>query len=402
MLKQTVHKFLRRTHFWRDTGFDELSELYVSNMLRTVALTIFFVFIPFYLYEHGYSPALIFGFFGCFFVVRAAADILAGFFVARYGPKHAMILSNLFQIVSASLLLTVPQQHWNILIIALPFGIAQSFFFNSYHVSFSKIKHTSKAGAELGHMQIFEKIGYMLGPLVGGLVGSVLGSQYIFVTAAGLLILSLWPLFMTSEPTKTHQKLEFKTLPVDRIKRDMFANACIGIENSLCNNAWPFYVAVFVLSGAVYAQLGILTALGVLVAIVSAKVIGHLSDTRLARPILRTSAVLNAGVHAIRPFISNIGGVLAVNVANEAVTSGYRMPFMKGLYAAADDLPGHRIVYIASMECSSCIVKATVWLMLALLATIFSLQTVLIISFFVAAAASLGITKERFAVYNHK
>lgn len=402
MLKKVVNSFLRRSHFWRDTRFDELSELYISNLLRSVALTIFFVFIPFYLYEHSYSVAAILGFYGLFFVVRSVADITAGFFVGRFGPKHSMIVSNLFQIISASLLLTVPQQHWHVALIALPFGVAQSFFFISYHVSFSKIKHTAKAGAELGHMQVFEKIGFMLGPIVGGIVGSVLGAEYIFATATLLLILSLWPLFMTSEPTKTHQKINFKTLPVEKIKRDIFANVCLGVENTLCQNTWPFYVAVFVLSGAIYAQLGLLTALGVLVAIVSAKLIGHVSDTRLARPVMRTSLILNALIHCFRPFVNSVAGVLAVNISNEAVTSGYRMPFMKGLYAAADDLPGHRIVYISSLECAGSIVKATVWLMLALLATVLSLKAVLILSFFVAAVASLGITKERFAVYNHK
>lgn len=402
MLKQSVHKLLKRTHFWRDSGLDELSELYVSNLLRSIALTIFFVFIPFYLYEHGYSAISILALFGCFFMVRAPFDIVAGYFVARFGPKHTMIVSNLFQIISASLLLTVPQQHWNILLIAIPFGIAQSFFFISYHVSFSKIKHTPKAGAELGHMQVFEKIGYMLGPLVGGVVGSLLGAEYIFITATLLLILSLWPLFLTSEPTKTHQKIGFKTLPVDKIKRDLFANACLGVENTLCQNAWPFYVAVFILSGAVYAQLGLLTAFGVLVAIVSAKIIGRISDTAFARPIMRVNLVLNALVHCIRPLINSVGGVLAVNVANEAVTAGYRMPFMKGMYAAADDLPGYRIAYISSMECVGSIVKSTVWFLLALSAVVLSLQTVLILSFFIAAIASLGITKERFAVYNHK
>lgn len=402
MLKQAVHKLLRRSHFWRDTGFDELSELYVSNMLRIVALTIYMVFVPFYLYEQGYSAAAILALFGCFFVVRAAADIGAGFFVARFGPKHAMLLSNLLQTVSASLLLTVPQQHWNIMLIALPWGIAQSLFFVSYHVSFSKIKHTSKAGHELGHMQAFEKIGYLLGPLVGGLIGWAFGPQYIFIAATLLLMCSLWPLFLTSEPTKVHQKISFKTLPADKIKRDLFANACLGVENTLCMNAWPFYVAVFVLSGAVYAQLGALSAISVLVAIASAKLIGRLSDSRLARPILQTSALLNAVLHIFRPFVTNIVGVLAVNTLNEAVTSGYRMPFMKGMYAAADDLPGYRIVYISSMECAGSIVKGTVWLMLALLATIFSLQTVLVISFVVAALASLGITREKFAIYNHQ
>ena len=39
-----------------------------------------------------------------------------------------------------------------------------------------------------------------------------------------------------------------------------------------------------------------------------------------------------------------------MNVANEAVTSGYTMPYLKGQYDMADSLPGYRIVYMALME----------------------------------------------------
>jgi MFS family permease len=402
MIKKAVNQFLRRSHFWRDVGFDELSELYISNLLRSIALSVFMIFVPFFLYQHGYSGTTILALFGCFFVVRAAADISAGFFVGRFGPKHTMILSNVMQIINSSLLLTVPGHHWNIMLLALPWGIANSLFFISYHVSFSKIKHTPKAGAELGHMQAFEKVGYLLGPLIGGVIGSTLGPQYIFITATTLLIISLWPLFLTNEPTKVHQKIDFKSLPVHKIKRDLFVYASLGLENTFSLWAWPFYVAVFLLSGAVYAQLGTLSAIGVLVAVLSAKAIGRISDTTLARPVMRTSVYLNMLVHVIRPFVSGVGGVLMVNVANEAVTSGYRMPFMKGVYAAADDLPGYRIVYISTLESISSVAKSTAWFMLALLATILDLKLVLIIGFAIAAIASVGITKERFAIYNRK
>jgi hypothetical protein len=73
---------------------------------------------------------------------------------------------------------------------------------------------------------------------------------------------------------------------------------------------------------------------------------------------------------------------------------------MKGIYTAADDLPGLRIVYIASMEAIGSISKATIWLFLAILATTFDLKSVLFVSFAIAGVASLGIMKERFAVYN--
>lgn len=400
MIKYVIHRIIKRSHFWRDAGFDELSELYISSMLRCTAVTIFMVFVPYYLYQNGYSAPAIFALFGLFFIVRMAMDILAAFVVARFGPKHTMILSCTLQIIAASVLLSVPQFHWHILAIAAPWGAANSFLFIAYHVTFSKIKHTTRAGAEIAHMQTFEKIGCLLGPLVGGVLGSVFGAQYIFAAATILLVLSLYPLFLTSEPVKVHQKIAFKKFPVDNIRRDLWAYACAGIENSLCINAWPFFVAVFVLSGAVYAQLGTLSAIGVLAAVLSAKLIGRLSDTQLARPILRFSAVINALLYLIRPLVHGLAGVLFVNVANEAITAGYRMPLMKGVYAAADDLPGYRIVYISTLEAISSIAKATVWLLLAILATAVSLKTVLLCGFVIAALASVGIMGERFAVYN--
>lgn len=400
MLKRAIEKILRRNHFWRDVGFDELSELYVSNMLRGIALTIFMVFVPFFLYQEHYSPAAILAMYGIFFAARAVSDIGAGYFVARYGPKHAMIVSCVLQIISASLLLSVPNHHWHIALLAIPWGASASFFFIAYHVVFSKIKHTAKAGAELGHMQIYEKLGYFIGPFVGGVIGSVLGPRYIFLAATILLFMSLIPLFQTAEPVKTHQKLRFKDLPVNQIKYSLFANACLGIENTLCINTWSFYVAVFVLTGTVYAQLGSLTALAVIVSVLSAKLVGHLSDTAYARTTLRVAAVLNSLTYLIRPWVTNVWSVFAVNSANEAVTSAYRMPFMKGIYSEADDLPGLRIVYICSMEASDSIAKGTVWFFLAILATAFDLRSVLYVSFAIAAIASLGIMKERFAVYN--
>ncbi len=402
MLKRNIEKILRRSHFWRDVGFDELSELYVSNMLRSVALTIFMVFVPFYLYQNHYSAPAIFGFYGCFFVARVVSDILAAYSVARFGPKHSMIISCVLQIMSASLLLSVPQVQWHIVILALPFGAAASFFFISYHTVFSKIKHTSKAGHELGHMQTYERIGYLVGPIIGGVVGSIFGAQYIFLMATLLLFASLWPLFQSSEPTRTHQKLNFKDLHVNKIKYDLLANAALGVENTLCMNIWSLYVAVFVLSGAVYAQLGGLSAIGVLASVVAAKFFGRMTDTSLARPLLRLAASLNAVSYLVRPWVQGVGGVLAVNVFNETVTTAYRMPFMKGIYAAADDLPGQRIVYLASMEATNSIAKATVWFMLAILATTFAMKTVIFVGFAVAILASLLIMKERFAVYNTK
>jgi membrane protein implicated in regulation of membrane protease activity len=266
----------------------------------------------------------------------------------------------------------------------------------AFHVEFSKIKHTRHAGKEIGHMQVFEKAAAIFGPLVGGVAGAAFGSPYIFAIASVVLALSLWPLFRSAEPVRTHQKLRFRALPLSKVKHDLFAYSALGIENTLCVNIWPLYISLFALGGNVYAKLGMLTSLAVLVSIAAARIIGRLVDQRNARLILRISAVLNAAVYVYRPFVGGLVPAFATNIVNEAVTTGYRLPFLKGIYAAADDLPGLRIVYISSMECIASIVKGTLWFVLSLVALYMSVRSVLVLGFAVAGLASLFIMSERF------
>ncbi|MDB5186043.1 MAG: rane protein of unknown function, partial [Candidatus Saccharibacteria bacterium] len=119
-------------------------------------------------------------------------------------------------------------------------------------------------------------------------------------------------------------------------------------------------------------------------------------DMNSGRQILRITAAANAILTIFRPFVGNAGSALAVNVANEAVTVGYRMPYMKGMYAAADDLPGLRIVYLVSMEVIGNIAKGTVWFMLAILAMGIGPRTAMTVGFAIAMVASLVVMTETF------
>ena len=108
MLKKILSHILEPRHFWRDVGFSELNELYASNLLRRLSISILLIFVPIYLYKHGYQVAVIFSLFGMLFVAKVLCDFLAGYTVARYGPKHTMIVAAVFQVVSSGLFMTVP------------------------------------------------------------------------------------------------------------------------------------------------------------------------------------------------------------------------------------------------------------------------------------------------------
>lgn len=396
MIQKVISRILRRKHFWREVGFDELSQLYVSNMLRSFSLSLMVVFIPFYLYQQGYSIPAVFAFFGCWFVARMVGDIAAAHTVARFGPKHSMLVSCFLQIANAALLLLLPSYPVPLWLIALVGGMGASFFFIAFHVEFSKIKHAEHVGKELGSMQIFEKMAAVAGPLVGGLLGMFVGGRWIFVVGCLTLLCSLVPLFCSAEPIKTRQTLRFRKLSLGLITRDLGAGAGVVVENTLCINLWPFYIAVFALSGQIYGQLGLLASIAMLTSIFSAVFFGRYVDTQNARTLLRVSAGFNAFLHLIRPLVSSVWPVFAVGIANEIITTGYRMPFMKGMYAAADDLPGFRIVYIASIELFGDIIKSAIWFLLAMVALQISGFVAFCVGFACAAIASIFIMTERF------
>src|SRR4051812_29274710 len=109
MLRKLIKRWLRPKHFWRDVGFDELSEIYISMMFRALALSVVGIFVPIYLYKLGYGLTSILLFYGTFSFMRMLCDVLAGYTVARIGPKHTMLMSTFFQIINLALLLSLPQ-----------------------------------------------------------------------------------------------------------------------------------------------------------------------------------------------------------------------------------------------------------------------------------------------------
>ena len=398
MLQKFMYRLLRHRHFWRGVGFDELSEIYVSMMFRGLSISLTGLFIPLYMLRLGYGVTDVAFVAMFYFFARAACfDLLAAYAVARIGPKHTMIIGNILLITSTSMFLTLGQIHWPIAVLGFVWGGSASFFFIPFHVDFSKIKHKEHGGKELGYVNIMEKLGFAIGPVAGGIIATVFGAQYIFLLATLLLIIGLIPLFQSGEPVRKRQKLDWQGLDVAKLKYDFMSYGALGIENTLCIFLWPLYLGVFVLVGsAAYARLGALSSVSVLASILSAYAIGKVIDNRKGRNLLRISATLNALVHVGRVFVRSYIPAVGTNLANETITAGYRMPYIKGMYDAADDLPGYRIVYITSMEWFGSLMKGVTWALIAILSLGISTHMVMVVGFGIAGICSLLVMTERF------
>ena len=397
MLKRIVHRLLRRRHFWREAGFDELSELYTSMMLRSLALSLAGIFVPIYLLQLGYGLSGVLLFYACMFTARIGWDFVAGRIVARIGPKHSIIIAYGLQIIALLLLILLEHVTLPLPFISLVLGAANSIFFVAFHTDFSKVKHNEHGGKEVSFMNIMERAGATLGPLAGGVVAAVFGAQYTFFIAVLLFIAGLIPLFLTGEPVRTHQQLDYTDLPVHDLKRDFISYGALGVENSICIMIWPVFMTLFIFGGSPYATVGLIISIAVFISIVAARAVGKLIDNYKGRTLLRYGALGNAVLHLVRPWAGSFAGALAVNITNEIVTVAYRIPYTKGMYDSADQLPGHRIVYIVAMEAMGNVAKATAWGLLYLLSTGLPPRPVLYCAFGLASLASCLITMERFA-----
>lgn len=359
MVKAFIKRFIVRRHFWRSIGFNELSEIYAIQMLRTLAVSIVGIFTPVYLFKSGYSiPEILLGFVTVLFVARTIADIASAYMVARIGPKHSLALSVCVQITSLAMLVTLQTLNWPLWLVALVTGAGNSLYYVAFHVDFSKIKHTEHAGKEIGSMWIFDRSGAILGPLIGGLLANFFDPRYAIFASIGVLLVSLYPLFASAETVRLRQKISFRGLPWRRQAPNYVAMSAFELDNVASLIMWPLFLGVAIFTTDTYAKLGLIAALSTSIALSASWVIGRLVDRRSGPSLYQYSVLANAALHVGRSFVGSFGGVVALNIANDPVTVAFRMPFTKGYYDEADSIEGYRIAYISSMQAVGSAAKA--------------------------------------------
>jgi MFS family permease len=402
MLNKIVTKIFKPKHPWRHMKFDELSEIYVSMLFRGIAISMTGLFVPIYMLNLGYSIGSIIFVVAIFFTARFLLfDILSAYTVARFGPKHSMLIGYILLGINTALFLAINTISIPLWIIGAIWGGSASFFFIPFHVDFSKIKHSKNGGKELSYVHLMEKTGAVIGPLIGGIIATIFGPQYLFLIATILIIIGLIPLFMTSEPVKTRQHISFYGLPIKRLKRDYYSIAALGVENTISMFLWPLFIGIFVfVDKTVYAKMGAITTISIIASIFAVYTIGKTIDNRKGRALLRANAIANAALNLVKPFVFSFSPALIVAVLNDVITPGYRVPYQKGFYDAADDLPGYRIAYITSMEWFSSVCKSLIWWLLFLMTPIFSDYTIITTGFVIAAIASILIMTEKFKALN--
>jgi MFS family permease len=403
MIQTLIHRLLQRRHFWRYASFDEVAELYASRIMRLLAQFMINLFIALYLYQHNYSILFITCYFALSFGFRALIAYPAARFVARFGPKHGILVGNLIYIPALICFTMVP--HYGIAAIAL-FGFFQSLsmviYDLSYLVDFSKVKHVQHAGKEIGYMQIFERLTASFSPLIGGLIAFLLAPEATMWLAAALFAFASIPLMSTSEQVKLHQKLDFRGFPWRTTWRSIVAETAVGFDTFASNGVWVLFLAVVVFAGSandIYLKIGAFASVTAVTSFIAAYSFGRIIDWRRGKDLLRVATFANALTHLFRPFVNAPVGVVAANITNEIATTGYSMAFMRGIFDTADN-SGHRIVYLFCISVAMNVGAMLACLVLAVLVMLLPSVTLAMQAFFVITGLYvLLLLSARFHLY---
>ncbi len=403
MTDKFFHYFIRRTHFWRSVSVSEMAELYSSRMLRVMAMQMMGGFSAVYFYQLGYSLHWLAWYFVIYFGARVLMSPLVALTVARYGPKHGTLISNILFVLAAFVMVAIPVWGvWGFALLVPLAGFSRSLYDVCYLVDFSKVKHIEHSGKELGIMQIIERVMTALGPILGGVVALLFG-PIIMILVAGLLMLgSAMPLFFTREPVKIHQKITLRHFNIKIAIRPMIAQIAAGLDMNASGVMWSLFIIIVVfgsINNGSYLQLGILSSVALFASIVISYIYGKLVDSYKGKTLLKFSVIGDFLVYLCRPFTSTPLQVAGINVANEVVTTGYNLPALRGIFDTADGLPGYRIVYITFMMTMLVVGDTIAMLILATLTSFMGDQDSLRNIYFIFAPLMLLIGLHTTAVY---
>lgn len=350
MLKYVYIKLLAHRHPWRELSFSQLAELYSAVSLRNLAQNLVGLFIPVFLYKNGYSLQEVLLFFMITAATSALAAVPIGYLVARIGPKHTLLLSNLVQIAALLLIATIPVYGWPIALPAVVLGLAVKLYYLAYHVDFSKILHPEHGGKELGFMTNLGQLANLLAPLAGGLIALAFGARWTLYCGVVMFALAAIPLFASGEPTASRHKLDFRGLLAKKRWPDYVSFVGYSISFEVAVVLWPLFLAVAVFSTSAYAKIGLVTSVGSVAGLFSAMAIGRLVDKNQGGFLLKASTIAAATCHFLRAVVGSFGSALILNTADLANSNGYNIAYIRGFYDQADSLSGQRIAYISLME----------------------------------------------------
>jgi hypothetical protein len=354
----------------------ELDELFATIAIRGFAASMIGIFIPIYLLTLGYSLKAVLIFFIIRQVVYALASFPTALLDARFGFKHAILISMPFFIAFLSMLATLETMAWPLWILAVLSGIQLAIFWTSYHTDFALVADGKDMGKEVGFVKFISKASNVVGPLLGGFLIVLIGFTNVLIVVNILLLVSVVPLFF-SKDTHSKSTLSIKKTFTGKGWKDYLALAAYGMESSVASVIWPVFIFFYIVSD--FTTVGLITTVSLSFSLIAVIVAAGLADKHYNFTI-RFGAITHTIIWGLKAFVTSAGQVFFADSFHGSSRSMLAVPFDAKMYKKAGR--GDTLQYVLFRATAVSIGSTALFVAMIFIADLTS-------SFWMAGAASL-------------
>lgn len=274
-------------HYLHHTLKRELTELYTSTVLRSLAASMMGMFAPLYLFHLGYSLTQILLFMALEYAVFAISSVTLGAHsVVHVGHERSIAFSTPLLLAYFALMYELASTPSYFYLIALVLGIHNGLYWVAYHSEFAHVGNRREMGSEIGLLKVFIGVMSIIAPAIAGYLIEGFGFAALFAVSAGLSLLSLIPLLKTPVPWKPGMISTRRILSMFtniKYRGDLIANMGTG-EDVIASTVWPVFLFLIIPS---YHDVGILTTIATSLTFMLFLWLGKISDHTAKLPLVK-------------------------------------------------------------------------------------------------------------------
>jgi MFS family permease len=356
----------------------EIIELYWNTALFNLSTNLAYIFEPIFLYQLHYSLVQIMYFYLILYIAYAILVFPATKITSKIGYKHAIFISTIFYVFYWAVLYQI--KFYPALFLAAPvlYALQKSFYWPAYNADVALSNVKDQRGREVGVLFSVVELAAIVGPIIGGFVSFQFGFMALFGSAAILMLLSAYPLFLSPEIFTTHS-FRFKNfMSVVRAYPANFFAYWGYAEDLMLMSLWPIFIYLIVPE---LFSIGLIITFASLIAVMLMLYLGKLLDEKKRSELLPIGATFYGLTWLFRFFAQTMGGIVGFDVATRLGKAMVNVPMQTITFEIAGKKgPDFAIAYAVFFEFSLSIGKViTALVAIGILSTTGSMVSVFMV-----------------------
>ncbi len=327
----------------------ELSEIYLSIIIRTLALSMVGIFIPLYLLiEIGFPLKIVLLYFIVEYIFTTLFFPFTAKISSKIGFKHSILLSIPILMISIALFYFLKNYNhiWFLSVIAIVIAFGQALFWLAFHEDFAKFSDKKHRGEEVSIWFSSSVLISLIGPFLGSLIIISLGFNILFIIVSILMLGSAIPLFFSGEVYEPY-KFSFKHVFNKSHFKDMLAFIGFGARNSGINVIWPIFIFLILNQ---YLSIGLVFSVAGFFVAIFTFLSGKLADLVNKMILIRISSIIELVIWIFKAFVTNFWQIFILTILGSIFFRTTDVPFTARTYDKANK--GNRVEYLIFRESS--------------------------------------------------